>query len=138
MARPSAMSRSRRRMIFPERVFGRSAVKRISSGRAMAPIFFATWALSSSARASEPSMPSFRVTNAAIDSPFTSWCFPTTAASATRLSSTRALSTSMVPMRWPAVFSTSSTRPRIQMNSFSSSSRWAPSPGKYVFSHLDQ
>ena len=34
------MSRSSRRMILPDRVFGRSAVKRMSSGRAIAPIFF--------------------------------------------------------------------------------------------------
>ena len=33
------MSRSSRRMILPERVFGRSAANRIWSGRAMAPIF---------------------------------------------------------------------------------------------------
>ena len=47
-ARPSAMSRSRRRMILPERVFGRSAVKMMSSGFAMAPIFLPTCARSSS------------------------------------------------------------------------------------------
>ena len=38
-ALPSAMSRSSRRMIFPERVFGRSAAKIMSSGSAIAPIF---------------------------------------------------------------------------------------------------
>src|SRR4029078_11581955 len=41
-ALPSAMSRSRRRMIFPERVFGRSAAKLKSYGRARAPMFLAT------------------------------------------------------------------------------------------------
>jgi hypothetical protein len=39
---------------------------------------------------------------------------PTTADSATLGWSTSALSTSMVPMRWPATFSTSSTRPSSQ------------------------
>src|SRR3954449_7773021 len=38
-ARPSAISRSRRRMIFPDRVLGRSAAKIMSSGFAIAPIF---------------------------------------------------------------------------------------------------
>jgi len=42
ITRPSAMSRSKRRMILPLRVFGNSAANRISSGRAMEPIFFAT------------------------------------------------------------------------------------------------
>ena len=46
-ALPSAMSRSNRRMIFPERVFGRSAVKMMSSGLAIAPIFCATCSFSS-------------------------------------------------------------------------------------------
>ena len=41
------MSRSNRRMILPERVFGSESVKRISSGRASAPISLATWACSS-------------------------------------------------------------------------------------------
>ena len=46
-SRPAAMSRSRRRMILPLRVFGSASVKRISSGRASAPISFATCAFSS-------------------------------------------------------------------------------------------
>src|SRR5690606_17654237 len=41
-ARPSAMSFNSRRMILPERVLGRSALKRMSSGRAMAPILCTT------------------------------------------------------------------------------------------------
>jgi hypothetical protein len=72
--------------------------------------------------------PSFSVTKAAMAWPFSSWVFPTTAASATAGWSTRALSTSIVPIRWPATFSTSSTRPRIQRKP--SSPRFAPSPGK--------
>ncbi len=42
--------------------------------------------------------------------------------------STSADSTSIVPMRWPATFSTSSTRPRIMKLPLAS--RLAPSPGK--------
>ena len=38
-----AISRSSRRMILPERVFGSASVKRISSGRASAPISLTTW-----------------------------------------------------------------------------------------------
>ena len=41
------MSRSSRRMILPERVLGRESVKRISSGRASAPISLATCSRSS-------------------------------------------------------------------------------------------
>ena len=42
------MSRSSRRMIFPTASFGRSAVNRMSSGRAIAPIFLTTCSFSSS------------------------------------------------------------------------------------------
>jgi hypothetical protein len=45
---PRAMARSSRRMIFPERVFGSTSVKRISSGLAMAPTCSPTQARSSS------------------------------------------------------------------------------------------
>src|SRR5207302_10176352 len=64
-ARPSAMSLSSRRMILPLRVLGRSAENRMSSGRARAPIFFATCPFNSSRRASLAVLPSFNVTNAA-------------------------------------------------------------------------
>ena len=40
-------------MILPDRVFGRSAAKRISSGRAIAPIFFTTCSFSSSTSAGD-------------------------------------------------------------------------------------
>src|SRR6266702_3775981 len=40
---PSAISRSRRRMILALRVLGSSAVKKILSGLAIAPIFSPTW-----------------------------------------------------------------------------------------------
>ena len=55
----------------------------MSSGFAMAPIFFATWSLSRAAIAGVASTPSFSVTNAAIAWPLISCALPTTAASAT-------------------------------------------------------
>ena len=72
--------------------------------------------------------PSFSVTNAATAWPLISCGRPTTAASATFGWSTSALSTSIVPSRCPATFSTSSTRPSSQKKP--SSSRRAPSPVK--------
>ena len=42
-------------MILPDRVFGRSGVKMISSGFAIGPITFATWSRSSLSIASSPS-----------------------------------------------------------------------------------
>jgi len=53
---------------------------------------------------------------------------PTTAASATALWSTSADSTSIVEMRWPETFITSSTRPSSQKSP--SESMRAPSPAK--------
>ena len=50
--RPRATSRSSRRMILPERVFGRSAVKMIPCGRAILPILSATCSRSSAATSS--------------------------------------------------------------------------------------
>ncbi len=52
--RCSATSRSSRRMIFPERVFGSSGVKTMFAGLAIAPIFTATWFRSSSSISTEP------------------------------------------------------------------------------------
>ena len=72
-ARPSAMSLSSRRMILPLRVLGRSAEKRMSSGRAMAPIFLATCSLQLVLELRRSALcPSFRVTNAAIAWPLSS------------------------------------------------------------------
>ena len=51
-ARPSAMSRRRRRMILPERVFGRSSAQMIRFGRANLPIRSATTARISSTSSS--------------------------------------------------------------------------------------
>ena len=70
-------------MILPERVFGRSAVNRISSGRAMAPIFFVTCFFKTSAMLGLGLTPSLSVTNAVIAWPLISSGLPTTAASAT-------------------------------------------------------
>ena len=64
--------------------------------------------------ASLGSRPSLRVTKAATACPFSSCAFPTTAASATAGWSTSADSTSVVEMRWPETFMTSSTRPSSQ------------------------
>ena len=62
IARFSATSRSRRRMILPERVFGSSGVKTMLAGFAIAPILFATWLRSSSSISTDgPSLP-FSVT----------------------------------------------------------------------------
>jgi len=61
-ARFSATSRSSRRMILPERVFGSSGVKTMLAGFAIAPILCATWLRSSSSISTDgPSLP-FRVT----------------------------------------------------------------------------
>ena len=61
-ARFSATSRSSRRMILPERVFGSSGVKTMLAGFAIAPILCATWLRSSSSISTDgPSLP-FSVT----------------------------------------------------------------------------
>src|ERR1700694_491951 len=126
----SEMSRKRRRMILPERVFGSSGVKTMLDGAANLPITFPTWSRSSLIIAGDPSWPDFRVTKATIAWPVCASFRPATAASATALWLTRALSISMVEMRWPETFITSSTRPSSQKSP--SSSRRAPSPTKYV------
>ncbi len=101
-------------MILPLLVLGRASAKRMSSGLAKPPISEATCALSFSANSGEASKPRSKVMNAAIASPLISSGLPTTAASATAGWLTSALSTSIVPRRWPETFSTSSTRPMIQ------------------------
>jgi hypothetical protein len=73
-------------MILSLRVFGSSGVKTIFAGFAIGPIFL----------------------------PVRSSLRPQTAASATFLWSTSALSTSIVEIRWPEMFITSSTRPSSQ------------------------
>ena len=93
----SATSRSSRRMILPERVFGSSSVNRIDFGFAIGPISSATWSRSSSTSASLGSLPRAqddergdRLTGGRRRS------LPTTAASATAGWSTSADSTSVV------------------------------------------
>ena len=101
-------------MIFPERVFGRESVKRISAGFAKAPISPATCSRRVFANPSSAATPLRGVTKATTAVPVISSGRPTTAASATLSWETIALSTYMVPIRWPETFITSSMRPMIQ------------------------
>ncbi len=101
-------------MILPDRVFGRSSVNTMLLGRAILPILTETCSRSSAMRSLSPSTPARRVTKAAMASPVISSLRPTTAASATAGWSTRADSTSVVEIRWPLTFITSSTRPSSQ------------------------
>ena len=115
-------------MILPLRVFGSSGVKTMFAGFAIGPIFRDTWSRSSSSFSTEPSAPPFSVTYATIACPVCASARPITAASATSVWSTSALSTSIVEIRWPDTFITSSTRPSSQKSP--SSSIRAPSPAK--------
>mmetsp|Transcript_1779 Transcript_1779/g.3367 ORF Transcript_1779/g.3367 Transcript_1779/m.3367 type:complete len:204 (-) Transcript_1779:593-1204(-) len=117
-----------RLMILPLRVFGSSGVKTIAFGRAIAPIPLTTSFISFFFISSEGSTPSLRMTNARIAWNLISSGIPTTAASATPSQPTKVLSSSMVPMRWPATLRTSSTRPSTIR--YPSSSTAAPSPAK--------
>ena len=62
----SATSRSSRRMILPERVFGRSSVNRTVFGLAIGPMVWPTWSRSSATSSSLGSLPARRITNAPI------------------------------------------------------------------------
>ncbi len=68
------------------------------------------------------------MTNATIACPVVGSVAPTTAASATDGCDTSADSTSVVEIRWPLMFMTSSTRPSSHRSP--SSSFFAPSPAK--------
>src|SRR5690606_5694874 len=132
ISRFSATSRNRRRMILPERVFGSSSTTMIWRGFAIGPISFATCSRSA-LMASAPDASSLatlprRMTNATMPCPVVGSDAPTTAASATVGWLTSADSTSVVEMRWPDTFITSSTRPSSQ--NAPSSSYLAPSPAK--------
>ena len=81
--RCSAMSRSSRRMILPDRVFGSSWTTRIRFGLAIDPISLATCARSASTVPSSSTNPPRRMTNATTTCPVVSSDAPTTAASAT-------------------------------------------------------
>jgi hypothetical protein len=70
-------------MILPERVLGSASVKRMLSGRAIAPISLTTCACSSFFSSSLGVSPDTSVTKQAMPSPLISSGWPTTAASAT-------------------------------------------------------
>ena len=105
-SRFSATSRSSRRMILPERVFGSSLTIMIWRGFAIGPISDATW-LRSSLTSSSPSPGSSasctaslrRMTNAQTAWPVVASFAPTTAASATFGCETSADSISVVDSR---------------------------------------
>ncbi len=131
IARPSATSRSSRRMILPERVFGSSCTTNTRRGFAMAPIWSETCFRRTSFGSSSPSAIASaerRITKATTAWPVASSDAPTTAASATYGCAAREDSISAVDRRWPETFITSSTRPSSQMSP--SSSSLAPSPAK--------
>ena len=86
----------------------------MSLGFAIAPICLLTWLRSAAASASSARVPPSGVTKATIAVPVRSSGRPITAASATSSWETSALSTSIVPMRCPEMFITSSMRPMIQ------------------------
>src|SRR5262249_28053935 len=131
-----ASSLNRRRIILPDLVLGSVSENRMSSGRASAPISFATHWRNSSLSAGLGVDPDPTVTNAAIACPSPSSGLATTAASATFGWPTSADSTSIVLSRWPETLITSSTRPNTQK--YPSSSRRAPSPVKYMPGISDQ
>ena len=130
-SRFSATSRSSRRMILPDRVFGSSCddhdLPRLGDradllGHVVAQLLdqrrrplVAGVAAQDHERDDAPGRSSASVA-------------PTTAASATFGCETSADSTSVVEIRWPETFITSSTRPSSQMSP--SSSFFAPSPAK--------
>jgi hypothetical protein len=110
-SRPSAMSRSSRRMILPLVVLGRSRAQMMRSGRASFPMRCATCARISASIASSPAWSPCSVTNATIACPVSSSARATTAASATASCATIADSTSAVDSRCPDTLMTSSIRP---------------------------
>src|SRR3990167_8777795 len=77
-----AMLRNKRRMIFPERVFGSAFTKIMSSGFAIAPISLLTISFNSVVNSvSLVLYESLHITKAQIDSPLMGCCLPTTATS---------------------------------------------------------
>ncbi len=104
----------------------------ICRGLAIAPISVATWLrrvlISSDPSASSVGTFPRRITNATIACPVVASVAPTTAASATAGCDTSADSTSVVEIRCPDTFMTSSTRPSSHRSP--SSSFLAPSPAK--------
>ena len=114
-ARPSAMSRSRRRMILPERVFGSSSAQTIALGPGELADLLGDRRADAVLEPGVPSTEPWSVTNAQIAWPVCSSNWPMTAASATASWATIADSTSAVESRWPETLTTSSMRPITQM-----------------------
>ena len=94
--RPSSRARSRRRMILPLRVRGRSALNAISFGATAGPRRFLAWPNSSRASVSPATYPGLRLMKALTSSPATGSGLPMTPASATAGCSISARSTSTV------------------------------------------
>lgn len=86
---PAKIFRKMRRMIFPERVLGRSGTTKMAFGAANGPIDLRTCRIKSFLVWSEPSLPSLSATNALTAWPVSSSFTPTTAASATASGSRR-------------------------------------------------
>ena len=102
-------------MILPLRVLGSESVKRMIVGtRERADLLDHVLRAVRRAIVASPWRAPSSVTNATTAWPFISSGLPTTAASATVGCDTSALSTSIVPSRWPETLITSSTRPMIQ------------------------
>ncbi len=115
-------------MILPLLVFGSSKTTMIWRGFAIAPISLVTWLFRLCSRSLSAATPPRRITKATIAWPVISSFAQTTAASAIDGCETRADSTSVVEIRCPETFITSSTLPRSQ--SAPSLSSFAPSPAK--------
>jgi hypothetical protein len=114
IASPFASERSRRRMILPERVFGRLSPKRMSFGLAIGPISLPTQSRSAaSAAASSPvGRERLSTTNAQIASPVVSSAADHGGFGHQLVRHQRRLDLHRA-QRWPDTFSTSSMRPMI-------------------------
>ncbi|MNC85261.1 hypothetical protein D3C83_08520 [compost metagenome] len=100
-----------RRMILPLRVLGRPPTKLQSAMTATGPSSLRTVAISSACSSSEGVWSPLRTMKAEMTSPRSSSGRPVTPASATAGWRRNAVSTSIVPMRWPAILMISSARP---------------------------
>jgi hypothetical protein len=98
--------RRMRRMILPDRVFGRPGASRIVSGCAKGPTCWRTMLLSSPWSFESIANPGRKMTNAKIALPLTSCGTCTQALSATAACMVSADSTSAVPIRCPLTFIT--------------------------------
>ena len=123
---PRTTALNTRRMILPLRVFGSIDTKLQLAITATGPSSLRTVASSSASSSSDGSWPVLSTTKAEITSPRSSSGRPVTPASATAGWRRKAVSTSIVPMRWPAILMISSARPLNQK--YPSSSYSAASP----------